>query len=229
MSTCKGDVPITTKVDEATRDLVDKVAEEKGSSRAQVLRQLLELYHQSVDGDLECPSCTQTIRVEPADGGLAAEDPADTAHTEGKDGAVGTEIGPETMADSPNTEDTVSPNIRQEELTEIQSTIESQQQELELLRQKMTAHEREIAEIWEQRVSPERIDYLEGQAMRTSDEIERIVPRIEALTEVSELTTDGKCPDCGDSLTFEQSIVGFGERSPIKCTGCERIVGHTSE
>lgn len=229
MATCKGDVPITTKVDGATRDLVDKLAEEKGSSRAQVLRQLLELYHQSVDGDLECPSCTQTIRVQPADGGLATEDPADTQQTEGNGEAVDTEVGPETMADSTNTEDTVSPSIRQEELAEIQSTIESQQQELELLRQKMTAHEREIAEIWEQRVSPERIDYLEGQAMRTSDEIERIVPRIEALTEVSDLTTDGRCPDCGDDLTFEQPIVGFGEPSPIKCTGCGRLVGHTGE
>lgn len=226
MATCKGDVPITTKVDEATRNLIDKLAEERGSSRAEVLRQLLELYHQSVDGDLECPSCTQTIRVQPTNGGLATEEPADSPNTEANDGAVDTEVGTETIADSTNREDTVSPSKRQEELAEIWSTIESQQQELRVNREKITAQEREIGELGKQSVSPERIEYLEDQIKRTTSEIERIDPRIEALTEVSDLAEHGTCIYCGDELFVEQSFTDLGGPPVVRCRGCEREVGN---
>lgn len=68
MATCQGDHPITTKVDEQTRVLIDESANEIGVSRSELLRRLLNLYHQSENGELECPACAKTVRIQLDDG-----------------------------------------------------------------------------------------------------------------------------------------------------------------
>lgn len=80
---CKGKVPITTKFNEPARDFIDKVAKNVDISRSEVLRRLLELYYQSEEGMLECPSCAQAIRLQVDNVDLTSDEPDEIPTTKG--------------------------------------------------------------------------------------------------------------------------------------------------
>lgn len=224
MSKCQGDIPLTTKVDEPTRELVDELAGDADVSRAEILRRLLDLYHQSEKGKLECPSCAQTVRIRPDNMELAS-DKGRIPATKGISGTRDTEPEHDTSDEGPNTDTTASPEL-QAQITEFESVIENQQQELEHLQSKLARQGREITDLFEVGVSPQRVEHLEEQIEWHSDELQGMIPRIEALTEVSDLTDHGICPNCGDELTVEQPFTDLGDPVPIKCLDCSLAVGH---
>lgn len=226
MAACQGDVPITTKVDEPMREFVDELAEDAGVSRAEVLRRLLELYHQSEEGHLECPSCTQAVRIRADNMELAIDEPSEMPTLEGNDTAGDTIAAHDTAAEVPNAGTAAtSPNFRLR-VDELESVIESQQQEIEQLRSKLTRQEMTIGDLSESDVSPQHVEHLQQQVEWHSNEIRHMIPRIEALIEVSDLSDQGICPDCGDELTVEQSFIDFSGPSAIKCSGCGQVIGH---
>lgn len=226
MAACKGDVPITTKVDEATRDLLDTVAEQEETSRAEILRQLLELYRQSVDGALDCPSCTNTVIVRPVEGELVVDAPDGTPPSGGNSAVADPASSSDAADETEDYEDPVVADAHEAEVAELKSLVENQRDELDLHREKITAQERVIAEMSEQHVSPERIEHLEEQIKWATSELQRIGPRIEALTEVSDLGEHGTCSYCGDELTVEESFTDLGGPPVVKCGGCGKEAGN---
>lgn len=65
MSDCKGKVPVTAKVDDEMRDLLDDEAEEFGVYRAEVARRAFDTYRTLRQGEVCCPECETAITIEP--------------------------------------------------------------------------------------------------------------------------------------------------------------------
>jgi predicted RNA-binding Zn-ribbon protein involved in translation (DUF1610 family) len=226
MAACQGDVPITTKVDEPMREFVDGLAEDMGISRSELLRRLLELYHKSEDGDLECPSCAQSVRIQPSDVELATNVLRQPPTTNRSEGTVTRAVESDTPTDGeiPGG-DTESPDVHSR-VSELERTIEEQQQKLGFLQRKMAAQESELSALSETGVPPTRVDRLEEGVAWTVGELQHVVPRVEALTQVSDLDTPGSCPDCGNELVEEQSFADIGGSAAIECSGCGWVAGH---
>lgn len=226
MAACQGDVPITTKVDEPMREFVDGLAEDMGISRSELLRRLLELYHKSEDGDLECPSCAQSVRIQPSDVELATNALRQPPTTDESEGAMTRVIGADTPSNRQIADDDSASSDILPRVSKLEATIEEQQQKLGFLRRKMTAQERVIANLSESGVSPPRIERLEEQLAWTVDELQHISPRIEALTQVSDLAEQGSCPNCGTELSEAQSFTDLGGPSAIECSNCGSVAGY---
>lgn len=64
MSRCRGQIPLSTKVDQPMREFVDDEAARLGVSRTEVLRRLLELYRSSRSGETPCEHCGETVEME---------------------------------------------------------------------------------------------------------------------------------------------------------------------
>jgi hypothetical protein len=62
---CKGDNPVTARVDRETVESLDQDADRLGDFRADRMRDALGLYLDLRRGDFECPHCEQSITVEP--------------------------------------------------------------------------------------------------------------------------------------------------------------------
>jgi DNA repair exonuclease SbcCD ATPase subunit len=122
-------------------------------------------------------------------------------------------------------DDTASSEIRLR-VSELETTIEEQQLKLGFLRRKMTAQERVLADLSESGMSSPRIERLEEQLAWTVDELQHMSPRIEALTQVSDLAEQGSCPDCGTELSEEQSFADLGGPSAIECSNCDSVAGY---
>lgn len=179
------------------------MAEDAGISRSEAIRRLLGLYHQSEEGDLECPLCLRTVRILIEDMELSSVESDTVSATNESDQTKSTESTPETHIEESNTEAVTASSGLQRRINELESVVESQQQELERLRRKITVQAREIDDLSELGVSPQRIDHLEEQLERNKDVISQMIPRTEALVEVSDLSDKGKCPSCGAELTVE--------------------------
>lgn len=65
MSRCRGDLPVTAKVDRQMKQFLDEEADRCGVTRAELIRRVFDDYKASRDEDLECPNCEQTIVFEP--------------------------------------------------------------------------------------------------------------------------------------------------------------------
>jgi predicted RNase H-like nuclease (RuvC/YqgF family) len=168
---------------------------------------------------LECPSCTQTVRIQPIGGELVrANSDRDSVTDESKIA----ELTPDTSSKPENTGGTTAAVSHQNEVDELTSKVEKQQQELELLRERMTVQEENIEEI--PHVALARIENLEQKVEWATGEINRLIPRVEALTEVSDLDERGICPNCGDELTVERTFTDFVGSSDIQCRGCGRVL-----
>lgn len=226
MATCQGDFTIATKVNEPTRDLVDESAEEIGINRSEVLRRLLDLYHQSEDGELECPSCMKTVRIWVNDVSLVADAYGETSTEQRTDGGAGLRAEHGSSIDRANTRDPAATQDLQSRVMELESVIESQQQELEYLRNELADDREAIDDHSVSRVSQEDLVRLEEQLEWTNDQVRQMIPRIEVLTAVSDLSSCGICPDCGEDLVANQPIFDLGGSSAIECSGCARILGH---
>lgn len=61
MSSCQGDIPISTKVDREMLEFVESECERLGVSRSEFHRRLLELYRESKRENVDCPECNQTV------------------------------------------------------------------------------------------------------------------------------------------------------------------------
>ncbi|WP_318567233.1 hypothetical protein [Salinigranum marinum] len=228
MATCQGDIPITTKVDESTRVLIDELAEAEDTSRAEVLRRFLELYHQSEDGNLECPSCMQAVRIRADEVDLAADTPDKSPATDKTGTTDEIETGPNTFPERRNANVDTSSTDFQSQVAELESVIEKHQQKLDFLRRKMTAQEREIADLAQSSASTERIDSLEREIEWISNEMRGVIPRVEALTAVSDLENEGMCPRCGTELTTSEPHVDMEKPADIGCSECGLTVGRKS-
>jgi negative regulator of replication initiation len=64
MSSCLGDIAVTTKVDRDMAEYVNSEAERLGVSRAEFHRRLFELYRESRRENTDCPHCEETIVFE---------------------------------------------------------------------------------------------------------------------------------------------------------------------
>ena len=226
MERYRGDKAITTKVDETTRNRVDRMAEDVGISRSEAVRRLLGLYHQSEEGNLECPLCSETVQVHIEDMELAAVESDGVLAVSDGHQAESPQSTPDTPIEESNTETSATSSGLQRRVNRLESVVESQQKGLDRLQRKITVQAREIDDFSELGVSPQRIENLEEQVRRSSDVISRVIPRIEALMEVSNLSYEGKCPSCGDELTVEQSVTDLGGPTHVKCKDCGLVVGH---
>jgi len=65
MSECKGNIPVTAKVDGEMRDRLDSDAEMLGVYRSEVVREALDAYVTLRLADFECPTCGEPIKIEP--------------------------------------------------------------------------------------------------------------------------------------------------------------------
>ncbi|WP_161570007.1 hypothetical protein [Salinigranum halophilum] len=226
MATCQGDVPITTKVDEPMREFVDGLADGMDISRSELLRRLLELYHQSEEGDLACPACAQSVRIQASDVALATDAPSQPSTMDESEGATTRVIGDDTPSNRQIADDDTASSDTRPRVSELETAIEEQQQKLGFLRRKMAAQERVLADLSESGVSSPRIERLEEQLAWTVDELQHMSPRIEALTQVSDLAEQGSCPDCGTELSEEQSFADLGGPSAIECSNCGSVAGY---
>lgn len=64
MSECRGRIGVTTKVDAEMRDLLENESERVGVYRSEVIRRILDTYAESLDGELNCPSCGCELQIE---------------------------------------------------------------------------------------------------------------------------------------------------------------------
>lgn len=64
MSECRGQVPVTAKVDAEMSNRLDRVAERKAVYRAEVIRLMLDTSARLLDGEMNCPHCGETLEAE---------------------------------------------------------------------------------------------------------------------------------------------------------------------
>lgn len=65
MSECRGQRPVTAKVDAQMLDLLDNDAELVGVYRSELVRQVFDNYRELRRGEFQCPHCSNNIRIEP--------------------------------------------------------------------------------------------------------------------------------------------------------------------
>lgn len=65
MSECRGDLPVTAKVDQSMREFIDAEASRCGVTRAELVRRALDDFRDSRAGQLNCPECGQEIHLDP--------------------------------------------------------------------------------------------------------------------------------------------------------------------
>lgn len=63
MSSSRGDLVVSTKVDAAMNEFIETEANRLGISRAELLRRLLEFYRDSANESVTCPWCDEPIIV----------------------------------------------------------------------------------------------------------------------------------------------------------------------
>jgi len=64
MTDCKGQHPVTAKVDAETRESLDRDADRVGDFRADRIRDALSLYLELRRAEYNCPHCSQRIEIE---------------------------------------------------------------------------------------------------------------------------------------------------------------------
>lgn len=64
MSECRGNIPVSAKVDAQMRDRIDAEAERLGVYRAEVVRRMLDAATELCEGDVSCPFCKEELQVE---------------------------------------------------------------------------------------------------------------------------------------------------------------------
>ena len=64
MSSCFGDIPTGTKVDNSMREFIEGETDRLGVSKSEFHRRLLEFYRESRREQLDCPHCDETIAMD---------------------------------------------------------------------------------------------------------------------------------------------------------------------
>jgi predicted transcriptional regulator len=62
---CKGNNTVTAKVDGETREALDRDADRMGDFRADRIRDAISLYVELRRGEFECPTCGNSIQINP--------------------------------------------------------------------------------------------------------------------------------------------------------------------
>lgn len=57
MARCDGRIPITVKVDQRTHDVFEEESNRLGVYRSELLRRLIDTYHEARENELHCPHC----------------------------------------------------------------------------------------------------------------------------------------------------------------------------
>lgn len=63
MSECKGCEPVSTKVSDSMLEYIDRRAAQRGVSRSEYLRLVLDEFHEARENGISCPSCSQDMRM----------------------------------------------------------------------------------------------------------------------------------------------------------------------
>lgn len=63
MAECMGAVPLSTKIDREMGDFLDAEAERLGTTKAELLRRLLDFYRESIESETYCPDCDSRITI----------------------------------------------------------------------------------------------------------------------------------------------------------------------
>ena len=63
MAECMGAVPLSTKVDGDMDSFLEAEAERLGTTKAELLRRLLDFYRESIESETHCPDCNSRITI----------------------------------------------------------------------------------------------------------------------------------------------------------------------
>lgn len=63
MSSCQGNITVSTKVDARTRQFIEDEEEKLGVTPSEFLRRVIELYKGSQEGALVCPCCGEELNL----------------------------------------------------------------------------------------------------------------------------------------------------------------------
>lgn len=63
MAECMGAVPLSTKVDKGMDNFLEAEAEQLGTTKAELLRRLLDFYRESTESETRCPDCDSGITI----------------------------------------------------------------------------------------------------------------------------------------------------------------------
>lgn len=102
-------------------------------------------------------------------------------------------------------------------------------EELEDLKQRMMAQEETLTDLPDTPVEAERIHQLRRQITDLEEAYQEILPRIEAVVHLSGLSSDGRCPVCGDPLSVERTFAEFGQPPALTCQNCEHTLGYLAD
>lgn len=64
VSSCRGTEPVTAKVDSCMKQYLDMKAEERGITRSECLRRILEAYGRLESGSYDCPHCGEVLVID---------------------------------------------------------------------------------------------------------------------------------------------------------------------
>ena len=65
MTDCKGEHPVTAKVDAETRESLDRDADRLGDFRADRVRGAISVYLELRRAEFKCPHCSRPIHIKP--------------------------------------------------------------------------------------------------------------------------------------------------------------------
>lgn len=64
-SGCMGRRSVTAKVDEETKRFIVESAEDAGVTTAEFLRRIIQVYRDSLNGEVECHNCDAAVNLAP--------------------------------------------------------------------------------------------------------------------------------------------------------------------
>lgn len=64
MSLCMGDIPVSAKVDREMQEFLEAEARDRGLTRAELVRRLLDTYRESRREQLGCPHCDKAVVID---------------------------------------------------------------------------------------------------------------------------------------------------------------------
>jgi uncharacterized protein (UPF0212 family) len=64
MADCHGQIPTSTKVDQETREYLQREADERGVSRSEFIRRIFDAYRTIEEGEAQCPDCGSRLEFD---------------------------------------------------------------------------------------------------------------------------------------------------------------------
>jgi DNA repair exonuclease SbcCD ATPase subunit len=112
---------------------------------------------------------------------------------------------------------------------ELEAATSSIREELEDLEQRMIAQEEALAVVPDEPVENERIQHLRRRVTELEEAFHGIMPQMEAVVHLSGLSSNGRCPVCGGSLSVEHKFTELGQPPAVTCQRCEHAVEYLAD